>query len=103
MKTEQGLLGFQWDLDRGAKLLDKGDVALREVRERPGPDFSLLPARLFTRSRVLAGDQPGIGVAHHDRAVQFVQPRQGLGWLRSPLKRIAQTHYLLNALSSDIL
>jgi hypothetical protein len=103
MRTEQGLLGFQRDLERGAKLLDKGDVAFRELRERPGLDFSLLPARLFTRRGVLARDQPGIRVAHHDRAVQVAQPRQCLGWLRSPLQRIAQTHHLLNALSLHIL
>src|SRR5258708_6714291 len=71
MKTEQGLLGFQRDLERGVKLLDKGDVALRELRERPGPDFSLVLTRLFTRRRVLAPDQPGISVAHHDLTVQF--------------------------------
>src|SRR5215472_13240942 len=103
MKTEQGLLRLQRDLDSGAKLLDKGDVAFRELRERPSSDFSLLLAGFFTRGRLLARDQPGIGVAHHNRAIQLAQPRNCLCWLRSPLKRITQTHHLLNALSPDIL
>jgi hypothetical protein len=47
MKSEQGLPGFQRDLDGGAKVLYKGDIALQEVREGPGSDFSLLLTRLF--------------------------------------------------------
>src|SRR5260221_474653 len=54
MKTEQVLPGFQRDLESRAKLLDKGDIAFRELRERPGPDLSLIPARLFTCRRLLA-------------------------------------------------
>src|SRR5260221_10278560 len=57
MKTEHVLPGFQRDVESRAKLLDKGDIAFRELRERPGPDLSLIPARLFTCRRLLARDQ----------------------------------------------
>src|SRR5437773_3837568 len=102
MKTEQFLAGFQGNLEGGMELSYKGDVVFRELCERPDPDCSLFLADLLMRRRILTCNQPGISIAHHDGTLQFAQGCKGLGWLRSALQRIAQTHHLLNALSSDI-
>ena len=62
----------------------------------------LLLARVLTRRRLLTRNQPGISIVHDDRTVQFSQPCQCLGWLRSSLKRITQAHQVLNPLLAYI-
>src|SRR5260370_19701055 len=84
------------------ELSHKGHVVFRELRERPGSDRMLLLARVLTRRRLLTRNQPGISIVHDDRTVQFSQPCQCLGWLRSSLKRITQAHHVLNPLLAYI-
>ena len=49
-----------------------------------------------------AGQQPGVGVAHHDRAGQLTQARHGLRGLRAALDRVAQADDLVYSRALDV-
>ena len=56
MKAEQSLSGFQRDIDCGGKLLDVGDFAFRELRERRRAHCKIFLAALFNIIRLMASD-----------------------------------------------